>query len=379
MSLHRSRVCILAFVTCILSPWAMARSFYADVNSDGLLDEIFEVRGPQYNVNVGYSTGCYLDWTPFWLWVSPTFWTGDYYSNFNIRFSAARVPWYCFSSTYVQMIVMFQAEPGYTHDIIQDINGSDTPDLRNRQGNSYSGNGMMYVTQNMMPIPIAENLRYWVVKFAFPCTDLGNLQSGFEMAYTSDAPTTQLVSSWISSEVISGPNLDAAFDAIVARIEQLLGRSLTDNEKWRLRRYGCGDLLRIVMRQPFGIQMRYPIAKYPEKDRNWTVKAFSHYSNALAYAGCPQGTTKVYAVVQGNWANGSAPTASANGEIPIDSVTGNNYVVRMPDGSWFNLSHGLGATEDQNDRPQVGHVLPDPPPETWPDVAQMFVVICRVN
>ncbi len=212
----------------------------------------------------------------------------------------------------------------------------------------------------------------------FDDTDTSNF--GFSTAYTGSNPLYSFfASSYTDSEPpISGPTASTALNAIIARLEQLAGRSLTQFEKDRIFAHGCVDIARMLCRAWNGIKWVYPGGYYPERTppsaARWKIKAYAQYNQATA-ASCEGSASRViiYAAI-GSWANG-APTPTSVGEVPVASINATNYIVRMPgnENKWFGISHGTNYSTV----PQTGHVYDGPPPdEDFPDVPMIFVRVC---
>jgi len=163
-----------------------------------------------------------------------------------------------------------------------------------------------------------------------------------------------------------------------------MGRSLTLEEKQHLRLYGCVGIARIAMARAkiaFPNSTQMPQSPYPERAPEadlWPIKAYAHHIDAIT-AGCPVGMREVLYAVEGSW-RGVAPVPNANGEVPVDSIDPNNYIVRMPSPNqnlWFNVTHGLHPTKGNPTIPQTGFITAGPPPDDqFPVRAMIFVRVC---
>ncbi|MGH8017099.1 MAG: fascin domain-containing protein, partial [Opitutaceae bacterium] len=373
-----------------------ADSVWIDINGDGIRDEVVRHGSQNFRFGIDYwDTYCY-DYYGYPM-ESSFFdvgygWGGliGYVPGFSEIFEP-ELFWiynsiYSYCETYIEPSIRFETRAGESYRVYQDTSGSDTFNPANWEEIITIDNASEGMNHVSLGSDYAENFylgQIFLVRIANPPLDLGDLVGGHFTPYTSDNPVGDFYSnfslSWTSSETISGPTVAAAADAIFDRLEQLIGRELLETEKSRITTFGCGDFARTLMRQYFGFQIRYPETHFPERDKRWDVKAFARYSDALAFS-CSGNTRAVYIIVQGVWTHGSPPTPDGQtGEVPIDSVTapvpGGNYIVRMPppnEGKWFNVNQGVGNTN----KPQIGYVFDDPPPETFPDVAQIFLVVC---
>lgn len=146
--MNNSRFMVRWFLSfgLVLALWSplrlSAQSVMADVNGDGVPDEIYQAQTFEFNTSVGSSTGgggCPQNLNTFWFWFNAYFPTNDYSPatrlNMNVYFGPQG---YC-PTTYVQMVVQLNAQPGYTYRIIADYNGgSPPPNLIGRSGSDYT-------------------------------------------------------------------------------------------------------------------------------------------------------------------------------------------------------------------------------------------------
>jgi len=294
--------------------------------------------------------------------------------------------------TYIENVLEFNTEAGYTYQIYKDDSGGTVFNPANWELviQGVFSNGLQSIYQGLIYASEAYLTQYFIVKIGKPVTEVSNDgPSGFVSPYTGANPVASFHSNYSLAWTEENPvgdtiSPDSSWSKIRAKLEQLLGRSLTEKEAEIVKYQGCVGVLRVLMRKTTIIlsspRPEYPSVrwKYPERDQRWHVTGYAHYSDAVAHV-CPSGhTRKVIAIIHGQW-NGSPPSASST-TVPVDKIDGSNWIVRMPspnDDKWFNISHGLGLAT-QKHIPQVGHVFDGDPPsdDDFPDFPQIYVVVC---
>jgi len=375
--------------------------------SDGILDEVMELDDPGRNSVISI-TGVTLTYTytvlgtsvssPFALhWELDTtafFGTSSFTDisdpdgNYDgpVGLNEQPVLYFVHVETNYTGHAEFELAPGYDYGVYSMTNGNDAndPSKWEREGSPTQIAGTTRGRIEMSDLQPPSKKWYRLVKygrddsFVTPYTSANPIQAIFGNSYT--------VVETISGE---GPNgasatVDSAFAAILARLEALMGRSLTLEEKQHLRLYGCVGIARIAMARAkiaFPNSTQMPQSPYPERAPEadlWPIKAYAHHIDAIT-AGCPVGMREVLYAVEGSW-RGVAPVPNANGEVPVDSIDPNNYIVRMPSPNqnlWFNVTHGLHPTKGNPTIPQTGFITAGPPPDDqFPVRAMIFVRVC---